>query len=80
VKNKLSDVRDHLVAMMESLGDPDVGAEVIERAKTMSMVANSFIGAVKVEIDAIRLADEIGMMPASVEAQQTQVRRLAAVK
>jgi hypothetical protein len=80
VKNKLSDVRDHLVAMMESLGDPEVGAEVIERAKTMSMVANSFIGAVKVEIDAIRLADEIGMMPASVEAQQTQVRRLAAVK
>ena len=81
MKNKISDVRNHLVAMLEALGDPDANAEVIERAKATSMVANSYIGAVKVEIDAIRLADDIGMMPASIEAERIpQARQLSAVK
>ena len=31
MKNKISDVRNHLVAMLEALGDPDANAEVIER-------------------------------------------------
>jgi hypothetical protein len=67
VKNKMSDVRNHLVAMLEALGDDSVGANTIERAKATALVAGTYINAVKTEIDAIRLADEIGKMPVSVE-------------
>lgn len=53
MKNKVRDVRDHLVAMLERLGDDNLSAEdmglVIERAKTSTMVATTYIGAVKVE-------------------------------
>ena len=68
MKNKMADVRNHLVAMLEALGDPEANATVVERAKAASLVANSYISAVKTEIDALRLADDIGRLPASVEA------------
>lgn len=68
MKNKMSDVRDHLVAMLESLGDPESSPEVIERAKATALVAGTYINAVKVEIDAIRLADEVGQLPAAIDA------------
>lgn len=67
MKNKISDVRDHLVAMLEELGDPDSSPGVIERAKATSLVAGTYISAVKVEIDALRLADDIGALPQSVD-------------
>lgn len=67
MKNKMCDVRDHLVAMLESLGDPDSDASVVERAKATSLVANSYIAAVKVEIDAIRMAG-LDVLPQSIEA------------
>lgn len=67
MKNKMSDVRDHLVAMLEQLADPDVKAEVIERARATSLVAGTYINAVRTEIDALRLADEIGRTSAAVD-------------
>jgi hypothetical protein len=67
MKNKMSDVRNHLVAMLEALGDPEAKPEVIERAKATSMVASTYISAVKTEIDAMRLADDIGKLPSAVE-------------
>ena len=70
MKNRIEDVRNHLVACMEALNAEDLTPEdaqgQIEKAKAMSNLANSFIGAVKVEIDAVRLADEVGMLPASI--------------
>lgn len=70
MKNKVSDVRDHLVAMLEELGDdkvsPEKMAQIIERAKATSMVAGTYINAVRVELDAIRLMDDTGRLPASV--------------
>ena len=66
MKNKMQDVRNHLVAMMESLGEKDCRAEEIEKAKAMSMVASQYISSVKTEIDALRLADEIGQLPAVI--------------
>jgi hypothetical protein len=66
MKNKMVDVRNHLCAMLEALGDPEATADVVERAKATSLVANSYIAAVKTEIDAIRLADEIGKLPQAV--------------
>lgn len=68
MKNKMGDVRDHLVLMLEQLGDPEVKAEVIERAKTSALVAGQYIASVKVEIDALRLADEIGCIPSVLES------------
>jgi hypothetical protein len=68
MKNKMGDVRDHLVAMLEALGDADVKPDIIERAKATALVANTYITAVRTEIDALRLADEIGQLPAAIEA------------
>lgn len=74
MKNKVSDVRDHLVAMLERLGDDNLSAEdmglVIERAKTSTMVPTTYIGAVKVELDAIRLMDETGKLATAVGLPQ----------
>jgi hypothetical protein len=70
MKNKIEDVRNHLVAAMEALNADDLSSEaavqVVEKAKAVSNLANSYINSVKVEIDAIRLADDVGMLPASI--------------
>lgn len=52
MKNRMSDVRDHLVAMLETLGDKECTVDDIARAKATSDVAQTFINAVKVEVDA----------------------------
>lgn len=70
MKNRMSDVRDHLVAMLEALGDesatPEKMATTVERAKATALVADRYIAAVKVECDALRLGSEIGTLPTSV--------------
>ena len=83
MKNKIEDVRTHLVACMEALNSddlkPDQATIVVDRAKAMSQVANSYILAVKVEIDAIRLDDEVGLLPASVAKPELAVTPRAAL-
>lgn len=73
MKNKVSDVRDHLVAMLEHLGDdsatPEKMAQTIERAKATSQVAVTYISAVKIELDAIKLFDEVGRTTVAVDPQ-----------
>lgn len=70
MKNKIEDVRNHLVQAMEALNNeeakPEEVSQAIEKGKAISSLATSYINAVKVEIDAIRLADEVGMLPASI--------------
>jgi len=72
----MKDVRDYLLKQMAELADsdatPEQQAQVIERAKASAHVAGTYINAVKVEIDAIRLLDETGRLPASVEAAPIQ--------
>lgn len=80
MKNKLSDVRDHRVSMLEALGDKDVGDEVIRRAQASAQVAGAYIGAVKVELDAIKLGSELGYMPSSVDAPRSMIEQSGAVK
>jgi hypothetical protein len=76
VKNRMADVRNHLVAMLEILGDPKCKPEMVERAKATSLVANSYIAAVKVEIDAYRAA-ELMQLPESIgEGQRMPLRAL----
>lgn len=68
MKNKMVDVRNHLCAMLEELGDKDAAATTIERAKATANVAGMYISAVKTELDAIRLYDETGRIASVVEA------------
>lgn len=49
-------------------------AAEVERAKAVTMVAGAYIGAVKTEIDAIRLMDETGRLPLAVEQPAPPVR------
>jgi hypothetical protein len=75
MKNKVEDVRNLVVSMMEALDDDTMNADDmaqrIERAKATSMLAGQFVGLVKVEIDAIRLLDDTGRLPASVSEPAT---------
>lgn len=72
----MKDVREFLIKQMAELagsdGTPEEQAQVIERAKASSTVAQTYIQAVKVEIEAIRLLDETGRLPASIEVQPMQ--------
>jgi hypothetical protein len=79
-KNKVSDVRDHLVAMLEALGDKDAGPEVIERAKASSLVAGTYIAAVKIELDAIRLHDDIGKTTVAIDVPAPGLRAIGGGK
>lgn len=76
MKNKISDVRNHLVAQLERLGQENLSAAEldaeIERSKAVALVAGAYVGAVKVEIDAIRLMDDTGRLPVAVEAGEVQ--------
>jgi len=70
MKNNISDVRDYLCKALAELADSDDSPETmalkIDRAKATSLVADKYIAAVKVEIDAIRLMDDTGRLPTSV--------------
>lgn len=72
MKNKMSDVRDHLVAALEMLGDEGVAAEEmaqrIERAKAISLVAGTYIAAVRTELEAFRVVDETTLASSAIEA------------
>ena len=71
MKNKMQDVRNHLVAQMEALGDENISAEEmtarVKRANATVGLAGAYIDSVKVEVDAIRIADTCGFFPASME-------------
>lgn len=72
----MKDVREYLLKQMAELADsdatPEEQAQVIERAKATSGVAQTYIQAVKVEIEAIKLLDETGRLPVAVEAPPMQ--------
>lgn len=53
MKNKLEDLRNHLFATLEALQDNDKPMD-LERAKTISDVAQTLINSAKVEVEFIR--------------------------
>lgn len=68
MKNRMQDVRNHLVAAMESLADHDVSDQVIARAKVISDLAQTYTNTIKVEIDALRIAGRENQIPQALES------------
>lgn len=64
-RNKMNDLRDHLFAQLERLGDEELTAEQLQiemnRAKALSSVAGVIVGSAKVELDYMKAigAEEI---------------------
>ena len=62
MKNKLSDLNNHLFAQLERLGDEDLSAEAlsteIERARSVSMIAKNITENARTMIDAATLQME----------------------
>jgi hypothetical protein len=60
-KNTMNDLRNHLFAALESLGDPEEGKDLekeIARAKAICDVSQTIINGVKVELDYRELTGE----------------------
>lgn len=55
MKNRMSDVRDHLVSMMELLGEKEATELDIAKAKAISDLAQTYTNSLKVEIQAREL-------------------------
>ena len=55
MKDKLSDLRNHLFAALEALRDPEAPMD-IDRAKAISQVAQTVINSAKVELQAMDMA------------------------
>lgn len=67
MKNKLSDLNDHLFAQMERLGEEDLTAEQIEqearRGGAMVAVADTIIRNAALQLQAAKIAFEGGADP-----------------
>jgi len=59
VKNRISDLRNHLFSALEALADPDKPMD-IERARAIADVAQTVINSAKVEVDFIKAMSEAG--------------------
>ena len=53
MKNKITDLRNHLFATLEALQDPDNPMD-IDRARAVADVGQVIVNSVKVEVDFIR--------------------------
>ncbi len=58
MKNKIEDLRNHLFATIEALQDKDNPMD-LERAKTISDVAQTIINSAKVEVEHMKVSDAI---------------------
>lgn len=59
MKNKISDLRNHLFETLEALKDKESPMD-LERARTISDVAQTIINSAKVEVDFMRQTGAIG--------------------
>lgn len=67
MKNKLSDLNNHLFAQLERLGDEELSAEQIDqeakRGEAIVGVADQIIRNARLQIDAAKLVAEYGSNP-----------------
>lgn len=70
----VKDVRDFLLKQLAELADSDMTADeaklAIEKAKATSQTAGTYIAAVRVELDAVKLFDETGMLPGAIDTPE----------
>ncbi|MEQ5770036.1 hypothetical protein NFH98_20910 [Halomonas sp. H33-56] len=59
MKNKIDDLRNHMFAQLERLGDEDLTGEELDkeiaRARAMNGVAGSIIDSARVEVDFLKV-------------------------
>lgn len=64
MKNKLSDLNDHLFAQIERLGDTDINGDElkaeINRSKAMAQIATQIVNSAKITVDAMKLLNRNG--------------------
>lgn len=60
MKNKISDLRDHLFETLEALKDKDAPMDV-ERARAVSEVAGKIIDSARVEVDMVKALTHAGV-------------------
>lgn len=76
MKNKIDDVRDHLFAQLERLGDESLEGDAlrneIQRAKAVREVADSIIGSAKAETDRMRLVHDTGIKSGTALMQSVE--------
>jgi hypothetical protein len=64
MKNKLSDLNDHLFAQIERLGDTDLEGDQlnteINRSKAMAQIATQIVNSAKITVDAMKLLNRDG--------------------
>ncbi len=67
MKNKLTDLNDHLFAQLERLGDESLQGEAlqseVERSKAITSVAAQIIGNARLVLDAQKAMCEYGTKP-----------------
>ena len=84
MKNKISDIRDHLFAALERLGDEGMSAEQVasevERAKAVSGLVGQYVALAKAETDAARLYWDSGMIPSTFDAPVVEKPALRAIQ
>ncbi|MBU1138824.1 MAG: hypothetical protein KKA76_07600 [Proteobacteria bacterium] len=70
MKNKLTDLNDHLFAQLERLNDEDIKGEdlqqEIERSKAISGIAKDIVGGAKLALEAKKVAWEWNKTPGDV--------------
>lgn len=77
MKNKITDLNNHLFAQLERLGDEDLSAEdlqkEISRADAITKVASAVIDSNKTTIDAMKLLDRGGYDISSMGAKMMEL-------
>lgn len=73
----MQDIRDFLMKQMAELADSDLKGEEltekIKKAQATSQVATTYINAVRTEVDAYKVFEISGMLPAAVDSPQKKL-------
>ena len=68
----VEDVRGFLLKQLAELADSDMTSDeanvAIEKAKATSLVAATYVNAVRAEIEAVKVYDETGLLAGGVDA------------
>lgn len=67
MRNKITDLNNHLFAQLERLGDEDLTNEdlqkEIERSKAMTSIASQLVESARVSVEAMKVAERAGADP-----------------